>query len=162
MTAGSIEGAMPETIVCVGALVYRDDEVLLARQAKGHPLEGQWTIPWGRLDVGESPMKAAVRETAEEAGIVAEVAGLLGIQELPAPWAGWIGLIYLCKHVRGDPEPQEREMDAAQYFSKAELDAMGEPVEPLSRWLIQRFYKGELKVIPANSSNPLQAQGSFL
>lgn len=79
---------MSETIVCVGAVVYRGDEILLAREAKDHPLEGQWTIPWVRLDRGESPMMAALRETSEEAGVVAEVEGLFGVQELPSPWVG--------------------------------------------------------------------------
>lgn len=153
---------MSETIVCVGAVVYQGDEILLARQAKGHSLEGQWTIPWGRLDRGESPMTAAIRETSEEAGIVAEVEGLLGVQELPAPWSGWLGLIYLCRHVSGDPKPQDREMDAARYFAKRELTEMDERVEPLSAWLAERFYRGDLKVIPPNLSNPLQARGSFL
>tara|TARA_R100001143_G_scaffold8100_1_gene10356 strand:- start:1902 stop:2363 length:462 start_codon:yes stop_codon:yes gene_type:complete len=153
---------MSETIVCVGAVVYRGDEILLARQAKGHSLEGQWTIPWGRLDRGESPMTAAIRETTEEAGIIAEVDGLLGVQELPAPWSGWLGLIYLCRHISGDPEPQDPEMDAARYFTKTNLAEIDEPIEPLSAWLVARFYNDDLKVIPANPSNPLQSRGSFL
>jgi ADP-ribose pyrophosphatase YjhB (NUDIX family) len=154
---------MSETVVCVGAVVYRGhDEILLARQAKGHSLEGQWTIPWGMLDRGESPMMAALRETLEEAGVVAEVEGLLGIQELPSPWSGWIGLIYLCRHVSGEPEPQDREMDSARYFNQAELAKIGEHIEPLSAWLAARFFKGEVSFIPSDSSNPLEAKGSFL
>jgi hypothetical protein len=31
----------PQHVVCVGAVVVNDDQVLLVRQAKGHPLEGQ-------------------------------------------------------------------------------------------------------------------------
>lgn len=58
---------MSETIICAGTVVYRGDEILLARQSKGHSLEGQWTIPWGRLNKGESPMMAALRETFETA-----------------------------------------------------------------------------------------------
>lgn len=153
---------MSETVVCVGAVVCLDDKILLARQAKGHSLEGQWTIPWGKLDRGESPMLAAVRETLEEGGIVAEVEGLLGVQELPSPWLGWFGLIYLCRHVSGEPKPQDREMDAAKYFTKAKLDEINEPVEPLSAWLAARFYNGEISCIPANSSNPLEKKGTFL
>ena len=153
---------MPETIVCVGAVVYREGEILLARQAKGHPLEGQWTIPWGMLESGESPMLAAQREILEEGGIVAEVEGLLGVQELPSPWSGWLALIYLCRHVSGEPEPQDPEMDAARYFTEADLATIGEPIEPLSAWLAARFYKGEVRSIPSNPLNPLQAKGSFL
>jgi ADP-ribose pyrophosphatase YjhB (NUDIX family) len=153
---------MPETIVCVGTVVRRGDEILLARQSKGHPLEGQWTIPWGRLNNGESPMTAAVRETLEETGVVADVEGFLGIQELPSPWSGWIGLIYLCQHVSGHPEPQDREMDAARYFTEAELATIAEPVEPLSGWLAQRVFFGNYTVIAMSETNPLGSRGSFL
>jgi len=153
---------MAETVVCVGGLVYRGNQILLARQSEGHPLQGQWTIPWGRLDKGESPMRAALRETFEEAGITAEIEGFLGVQELPSPWAGWIGLIYLGRHLSGSPEPQDREMDAAKYFSVEELTGLIEPVEPLSAWLAERFFKKDLTVLPMNQGNPLQSMGSFL
>ena len=41
--------SVAETAVCVGAVVRRDDSVLLVRQSPGHSLAGQWTIPWGQL-----------------------------------------------------------------------------------------------------------------
>ena len=102
---------MRETVVCAGAVVMRGDQILLVRQAKGHQLEGQWPVPWGRVDAGESPSTAAVREAEEESGILTNVAGLIGAQELPPPWEGWIGLIYLCNHVGGTPTPDGRETD---------------------------------------------------
>src|SRR5690349_8654952 len=57
----------------VGAVVMRAEEVLLVRQSPGHPLEGQWTIPWGRVEPGESPASAALREVQEEGGVTATV-----------------------------------------------------------------------------------------
>src|SRR5262245_57068283 len=98
----------------VGAVVRRDAEVLLVRQSVGHSLAGQWTVPWGRVEPGESPMIAAVREVQEEAGVQAAVVGLLGVQELPEPQSGDVALVYLCEHVSGDLVPQERETDAAR------------------------------------------------
>jgi ADP-ribose pyrophosphatase YjhB (NUDIX family) len=73
------------TVVCVGAVVRRGDAVLLVRQSPGHSLAGQWTVPWGRLENGESPLAAALREVQEEGGVHAAVDGLLGVQELPEP-----------------------------------------------------------------------------
>ena len=84
----------------VGAVVRREKEILLVRQSAGHPLEGQWTTPWGRVEPGESPMSAAVREAMEEGGISARVESLLGVQELPAPQLGGGALVYLCEHGR--------------------------------------------------------------
>lgn len=72
---------MTKTAVFVGAVVQRDDKVLLVRQAAGHPLAGQWTVPWGRVEDGESPVAAAVRETREEGGVLVTVDGLLGVQD---------------------------------------------------------------------------------
>ncbi len=153
---------MAETIVCVGAVVTHDDRILLVRQAPGHSLAGQWTIPWGRLENGESPAAAAIRETREEAGVDASLEGLIGVQELPAPWAGWIALVYLCRHTGGVVAPQDRETDAARYVSAADLDALGEPVEPWSEWLVRRVFARDVRITPAYNGTPRLWPGAFL
>jgi 8-oxo-dGTP diphosphatase len=76
---GYLCAVTPETVVCVAAVVRNADRILLVRQAPGHSLEGQWTVPWGRLEAAESPAAAAVREAREEGGIHAAVEGLLGV-----------------------------------------------------------------------------------
>jgi ADP-ribose pyrophosphatase YjhB (NUDIX family) len=152
-----------ETVVCVGAVVVDGDRALLVRQSSGHSLAGQWTIPWGRLESGESPMAAAVRETREEGGVETTVEGLLGVQELPAPWDGWLALIYLCRPVLSSaPAPQDPETDLAAYFSIADLAGWREPIEPLSGWLVRRVLAGQATVIAADTANPLKSDGSFL
>jgi ADP-ribose pyrophosphatase YjhB (NUDIX family) len=153
---------MARTQLYVGAVVRRGGEVLLVRQSPGHSLAGQWTIPWGYVDAGESPMTAALREVVEEGGVEASVEGLLGVQELPAPLLGGVGLVYLCRHVSGDPRPRDRETDAARYFSLSALDALAEPKEPWSDWLVRRLFAGALTITPADGTNPLRVSGSFL
>ena len=152
----------PQTVVCVGAVVTRGERVLLVRQSAGHSLAGQWTVPWGRVDAGEGPAEAAVREVREEGGIQADVEGLLGVQALPAPWRGWIGIAYLCRHVAGEPHPADRETDAAAYYSLAELDALREPIEPWSNWLVRRVLAGRFTLVRADPTNPLQHTGTYL
>ena len=151
-----------KTQLYVGAVVQRDGEVLLVRQSPGHSLAGQWTIPWGHVDAGESPMAAALREVLEEGGVDAMVEGLLGVQELPAPLQGGVGLVYLCRHVGGDLQPRDKETDASRYVSLAALDALTEPKEPWSDWLIRRFFAGTLTVAHIDETNPLRTAGSFL
>jgi 8-oxo-dGTP diphosphatase len=74
--------------LCVGAVVLQEEKVLFVRQTYGK-LKGKWSLPWGFVDgIGpdgspESPDEAAIRETQEEAGITARVAGLLGILLFP-------------------------------------------------------------------------------
>ncbi len=150
------------TVVCVGAVVRRDERILLVRQSKGHSLEGQWTVPWGRLENGESPGAAALREVREEGGVEAVVEGLLGVQVLPQPWLGWIALVYLCRHVDGTPAPQDAETDAAAYFSLDELNRLTEPMEPWSDWLVRRVFDGRFTLTGRDPSNPLQDIDTYL
>ena len=151
-----------KTQLYVGAVVRRGDEVLLVRQSPGHALAGQWTIPWGHVDPGESPLAAALREVLEEGGVDAAVEGLLGVQELPAPLEGGVALVYLCRHLGGDLRPRDPETDASCYVSLEALDALAEPKEPWSDWLIRRVFAGTLTVTRIDDTNPLQASGSFL
>lgn len=153
---------MPETFLYVGAIVRFEQRILLVRQSPGHPLEGQWTVPWGKVEPGESPAAAAIREIKEEGGVEAIVEGLLGVQELPSPQQGCIALAYLCRHISGSPTPKDRETDAAKYFSAAELEALSEPIEPWSHWLAQRIFAGRYALAHVDPSNPLQPEGSFL
>ncbi len=153
---------MAETVVCVGAVVRRHKSVLLVRQSPGHSLEGQWTIPWGQLGSGESPTAAVLRETREEAGIVAAVDGLLGVQELPEPWVGMLGLVFLCTHVDGQPTPDLWETDAAQYFGIDELATISDSLEPLTAWMVRRVFAGDFHLLPANDSCPFAPSPSYL
>jgi ADP-ribose pyrophosphatase YjhB (NUDIX family) len=154
--------ASRRTELFVGAVVMREAEVLLVRQSAGHPLAGRWTIPWGRVEPGESPMSAALRETAEEGGVEARLEGLLGVQELPAPQAGGVALVYLCTHVAGDLQPRDRETDAAAYFSTTAVAALSAQMEPWSQWLVLRVLAGGHALVRAAGDNPLQSHGAFL
>ncbi|MBM3188648.1 MAG: NUDIX domain-containing protein [Chloroflexi bacterium] len=150
----------PRMAVCVGAVVLRDRRVLFVRQAKGASLAGQWSIPWGLVDSGESPEDAALRETREEAGIEAEVVGLLGIQNLPTD--GWLGIVFLCRHVAGSPTPDGVETDRAAYLSLDEMGALEEPIEPWCAWLARRVLTVPRAAIPAAPENPYDPRRAFL
>ena len=153
---------MTKTVVCAGAVVLASEQILLVRQSPGHSLEGLWTIPWGQLDPGESPSAAAVREAAEEGGVVVKVEGLLGVQELPKPWLGMIGLLYLCSHVEGTPSPDGRETDAARFFGVDELDEIRDSLEPLSEWLIGRVFAGDHELLKTRPSNPYAPSAGYV
>lgn len=59
-------------VVAVGVAVYRNDRVLLVQRAT-EPHRGSWSIPGGRVELGESLQAAARREVAEECGIAVTV-----------------------------------------------------------------------------------------
>jgi 8-oxo-dGTP diphosphatase len=54
--------------VGVGAVVFKDNRVLLIKRGKS-PSKGMWTVPGGRLELGESLQEAAEREVFEETGL---------------------------------------------------------------------------------------------
>jgi len=151
-----------QTVICVAAVVRNAARILLVRQAPGHSLAGQWTVPWGRLEAGESPSAAALRETREEGGVIADVEGLLGVQELPPPWQGWMALAYLCRHREGEPRPDGTETDDARYFSAAEIETLVEPIEPWSAWLVRRIFDGRFQLLSQDSTNPFSFMRGFL
>lgn len=151
----------PRHVICAGAVVTKGDQVLLVRQAQGHPLEGQWSIPWGFVDEDEFPDAAARRETLEESGVEAEIIGLIGIQELHGQ--GWIAIVFHCKHIQGAPTAdREGETDRAGFFSLEEIDMLRDPIEPWCEWIVRRMLEGKHTVIPLETENPYDPLKSFL
>lgn len=67
-------------LVGVGAVIIDDARVLLVKRAHP-PLQAQWSIPGGVLEVGEMVRDAAIREVREETGLVVEPAYLLGVYD---------------------------------------------------------------------------------
>jgi 8-oxo-dGTP diphosphatase len=67
-------------LVGVGAVIVEDGRVLLVK--RGHPpLAGEWSIPGGVLELGETVREATVREALEETSLTVETADLLGVYD---------------------------------------------------------------------------------
>lgn len=64
--------------VGIGAIVFRNEEVLLIRRGKP-PREGQWSLPGGIQQLGETVFEAARREVREEAGLEIEVIDVVAV-----------------------------------------------------------------------------------
>ena len=65
-------------IVGVGAVVIEGAKVLLVR--RGHaPLKGEWSLPGGALELGETLQQGVVREVLEETGLVVEPAAMIEV-----------------------------------------------------------------------------------
>lgn len=71
-------------ICAVGAIVLEKGELLLVRRSH-EPALGQWSLPGGRVEWGETLREAIAREVREETGVDIEVEGLAGIAERIVP-----------------------------------------------------------------------------
>jgi 8-oxo-dGTP diphosphatase len=73
-------------MVGVGGVVIDDGQTLLIRRASP-PLQGEWSIPGGLLEVGETLEQGVARELAEETGLEVRVVELIEVFEriFPAP-----------------------------------------------------------------------------
>lgn len=58
-------------VVAACALLDRDNRVLLARRPEGKAMAGLWEFPGGKVEVGETPEEALIRELDEELGVAA-------------------------------------------------------------------------------------------
>jgi 8-oxo-dGTP diphosphatase len=65
-------------IVGVGAVVIDGTKVLLVRRGN-EPLKGEWSLPGGALEVGETLQQGVVREVFEETGVTVAPAGVIEI-----------------------------------------------------------------------------------
>lgn len=68
-------------MIGVGAVVLRDDQVLLIRRAKP-PRQGEWSLPGGLQKLGETIYEAATREVLEETGVVVRPNGIVEVIDL--------------------------------------------------------------------------------
>jgi 8-oxo-dGTP diphosphatase len=67
-----------QPVVGVGAIILRKGTILLEKRANA-PARGQWTIPGGVVEVGESLEDAVARETKEETGLLVQSARLIDV-----------------------------------------------------------------------------------
>ena len=119
----------PETpLVGVGAIIIEDARVVLVKRAHP-PLQAEWSIPGGVLEVGELVLEAAIREAREETGLIVEPSELLGVYDRVQRDADrrvqyhYVLIDFLCRRVAGDLAAAS---DAAEvrWFAREELPAL--------------------------------------
>jgi 8-oxo-dGTP diphosphatase len=88
--------------IVAAAVVIESSRVLLTQRAEGQHLAGLWEFPGGKLEHGESPEQALVRECREECGIEIKVAEILDVTFHRYPEKDVLLLFYRCSLVSGE------------------------------------------------------------
>src|SRR5215469_7853906 len=96
-------------LVAAVALVDADGRVLLARRPEGKAMAGLWEFPGGKVDPGETPEAALIRELAEELGIDVAASCLAPFTFASHAYADFHLLmpLYLCRKWSGIPVARE-------------------------------------------------------
>jgi 8-oxo-dGTP pyrophosphatase MutT (NUDIX family) len=140
------EAPKPNSLVPAAGIlaVDPDGRVLLQRRRD----TGQWAIPMGKQEIGETVTQCAERETHEETGVTVKVTGLLGIFSHPGHVVLYHSngetrqeyeIIFLGEPVFGEPAAND-EASAAGWYTRAELPGLD--IHPSQRRQLGHWMNG--------------------
>jgi 8-oxo-dGTP diphosphatase len=131
----------PLVLVVAVALIDPDGRVLIAERPADRKMAGLWEFPGGKIEPGETPETALIRELAEELGISVEAPCLAPFTFASHTYAEFHLLmpLYVCRRWEGIPQPLEhaaikwvRPRDLADY----PMPAADLPLVPMLRDLL--------------------------
>lgn len=114
-------GPGPDPVVVVAGALYDQGRLLAARRSAPAELAGRWELPGGKLEPGESPEEALVRELREELGIETEPG-----ERIPGEWPlkpGYVLRVWTARLLSGEPRPLE-DHDQLRWLARHELDSV--------------------------------------
>jgi 8-oxo-dGTP diphosphatase len=114
-------------LVVAAALVDADGRVLVSQRPAGKALAGLWEFPGGKVEPGEGPETALIRELGEELGIAVQAACLAPLTFASHAYADMHLLmpLYICR--RWDGVAQPREEQALRWVLPRDLRALAMP-----------------------------------
>jgi 8-oxo-dGTP diphosphatase len=111
-------------LVGIGAIIIENGRVLLIKRGQP-PLMGEWSIPGGMLELGETVHEAAIREAQEETGLTIEPGELLGVfdrvirDEKDQVRYHYVLIDFLCRRIGGEVMAGG-DADEARWFTQEE------------------------------------------
>ena len=128
------ENPIPATCV----IVFSAERQLLLVKRSVEPKKGQWCLPGGFIELGEDPKTGALRELAEETGLRAPCATLLGVRTTPSPlYHSVLMVAYAVEKFSGVPAPGD-DAEETRWFSLSELPAIAFDSH---RYFIERYLR---------------------
>jgi 8-oxo-dGTP diphosphatase len=99
----------PTVMVVAAALIDTDGRVLLSQRPEGKTMAGLWEFPGGKIERGETPETALIRELAEELGVDTKASCLAPLTFASHEYedSHIILMLYACRRWWGTPTPKE-------------------------------------------------------
>ncbi len=110
-----------KTIQVSAAIIKNNNEFFVTQRGYGE-FKGGWEFPGGKIELGETPEQALVREIQEELNTKIEVGELVSVVEYDYPNFHLKMYCFLCKILQGNLELREHQ--AAKWLEKEKLDTM--------------------------------------
>jgi len=132
-------------VVAGGLVIDECGRVLLLHRATANLT--WWETPGGKIDPGERPRDAAIRELAEELGVHTMIVEDLGWHDFESGHTNMRYALYQMKIVDGDPQPMEPAFDDAQFFTWVQIMTMRDQLSPNARTVVDRHAKGRLALV---------------
>jgi 8-oxo-dGTP diphosphatase len=129
-------------IVGVGAIIIEQNRVLLARRGNP-PRAGQWSLPGGVVELGETLRSAAQREALEETGLIVEAGDVIEVLDRIIPGKDgatqyhYVLVDFLCSHRGGELRAGG---DAAEVAWAAEEELGKYNLEPITLEVILKAF----------------------
>ncbi|MEU9137611.1 (deoxy)nucleoside triphosphate pyrophosphohydrolase [Streptomyces sp. NPDC048404] len=111
---------MTERIVVVAGALVRGGRLLAARRSAPPDLAGRWELPGGKVEPGETPEHALVRELREELGV-----DTLALERVPGEWPlkpGYVLVVWAARLLPGSHEPEPlQDHDELRWLTPEEI-----------------------------------------
>lgn len=136
-------------IPVVAGFLRKDGKILVGQRPENNTLAGQWEFPGGKIELGESPEDALIRELSEELGIEATVGGLKLACTHEYGDIGILILFYEVLYWKGEPKAKHHMM--LEWIHPEELSHRKIP--EANKKILDRIYKALGVEWPRSSSS---------
>ncbi|TDD59333.1 NUDIX domain-containing protein [Kribbella antibiotica] len=136
-------------VVAASAVVEESGKVLMVRRLDS----GNWALPGGQMELGESLAACVRREVLEETGIAVEVTGIVGIYSDPNHVIQYsdgevrqqFNVCLTARRTAGEARVGDSESTSVEYFFPAEIEKLS--LHPTQQLRLRDYFTGNLSVL---------------